>query len=191
VGDLEWLALHDPSTGLANRTLFNDRLSQSLAEQRRDHRNISVVYLDLDDFKAVNDRFGHATGDELLRAVAGRLSGEVRDGDTLARLGGDEFAILMPSSGGPATTEAILERLLAELDEPFRVHDYRLAMRASVGFASSEGGTSAKVLIQNADDAMYTAKAEGKHRVCAYDRAMHRTRAHGPPASPKVPERLG
>ena len=191
VGDLEWLALHDPLTGLANRTLFNDRLSQSLAEQRRDHRNISVVYLDLDDFKAVNDRFGHATGDELLRAVAGRLSGEVRDGDTLARLGGDEFAILMPSSGGPATTEAILERLLAELDEPFRVHDYRLAMRASVGFASSEGGTSAKVLIQNADDAMYTAKAEGKHRVCAYDRAMHRTRAHGPPASPKVPERLG
>ena len=165
VTELEWLTLHDPLTGLANRVLFDDRLAQVCAAQQRDPHLVAVAYLDLDDFKLVNDTMGHHTGDELLRQVSLRLAANVRRQDTLARLSGDEFALLMLAVDGADQVEEILRRVVAPVGDPFAVGGRELRVGISVGYSISFGATDPKALLRQADDSMYEAKAGGKHQV--------------------------
>ena len=168
VSDLEWLTLHDPLTGLPNRVLFDDRLAQVCAGQQRNPHTVAVAYMDLDDFKVVNDTMGHEAGDELLRQVCRRLSVNVREQDTLARLSGDEFAILMQTVDGPSQVEDVLRRVLGPLEVPFVIDGRELRVSASAGYSLSFGVTDAKELLKQADDSMYQAKYEGKNRVHQY-----------------------
>jgi diguanylate cyclase (GGDEF)-like protein len=152
-------ALRDPLTGLANRALFNDRLSHAVQLHQRDDQSVSVMSLDLDDFKLVNDSLGHPAGDALLVQSAQRLMANVRSSDTLARLGGDEFAVLL--EGNPDDAHAIARRISRAFDEPFVVDGQEILVRPSVGLAvaSPDGReTSAQALLKQADVAMYSAK---------------------------------
>jgi diguanylate cyclase (GGDEF)-like protein len=177
--ELHHLAFHDPLTGLANRALFLDRLEHALDRAERSRQPVSVAFLDLDGFKAVNDTLGHAAGDALLVGVAGRLRGGLRSADTLARLGGDEFAVLV-EEGDDATSAA--RRLLGTLREPFHVHGRSVAVSASIGVATVEAGqdtgpgtdaaTRAATLLHRADVAMYAVKASGKGDVAAHTAAL-------------------
>nr|WP_239523644.1 GGDEF domain-containing protein [Geodermatophilus normandii] len=162
---LRHLAFTDPLTGLANRSLLLDRLEHALSLHARDGRPIAVVFLDLDDFKSVNDTLGHAAGDDLLRHVAGRLRGALRGGDTVARLGGDEFAALLEDGGDPREAAA---RIAAAMDLPFPVAGSLRAMGASTGVVALSAGDAAAgadELMARADAAMYAAKRAGKGRV--------------------------
>jgi diguanylate cyclase (GGDEF)-like protein/PAS domain S-box-containing protein len=161
-------AFHDPLTGLANRALFTDRVEQALL---RENARTTVIFVDLDDFKTVNDSLGHAAGDELLVRVAKRFAACTRSGDTCARLGGDEFGILV--DGGDEGVDAVAERVLASLREPIRIHDRRIWVRGSIGIATATGGETADELLRNADVAMYRAKAEGKGCYARFEPAMH------------------
>jgi diguanylate cyclase (GGDEF)-like protein/PAS domain S-box-containing protein len=154
-------AFHDVLTGLANRSLFRDRLGHALARASRGGRPTAVLYLDLDDFKAVNDRLGHAEGDRLLVAVGERLQSATRAGDTVARLGGDEFAIIIEESEAAEAAEAAT-RILEALARPFALGEREIVARASIGIAiqSADGG-DADELLRRADIAMYAAKARG------------------------------
>lgn len=152
-------ALRDPLTGLANRALFNDRLSHAVALHQRDDQSVSVMSLDLDDFKLVNDSLGHPAGDALLAQSAQRLTACVRSSDTLARLGGDEFAVLLEGSADDA--HAIARRISRAFDEPFLVDGQEIIVRPSIGLAvaSPDGReTTAEALLKQADVAMYSAK---------------------------------
>jgi diguanylate cyclase (GGDEF)-like protein len=151
--ELERRALHDPLNGLANRTLFADRLDHALAQ--RDQR-VAVLFLDLDDFKTVNDTHGHHAGDELLIAVAARLTGLLGPGDVAARLGGDEFAVLLPGAGESRARE-IANRVEAALSEPLTVAGERLRVGVSVGAATGSPHDAAR-LLSEADAAMYVRK---------------------------------
>jgi diguanylate cyclase (GGDEF)-like protein len=156
------LAHHDPLTDLPNRWLFNDRLDQALRRGQRQGEMVALHYFDLDDFKAVNDSFGHLTGDCLLVAVGQRLRTCVRDSDTLARIGGDEFAIVQSSVSGRAGALLLAERLLAALDSPLAMDGRNLRISASIGIALyPEHGDSPEQLHQAADQALYRAKAAG------------------------------
>jgi len=162
---LRHLAFSDPLTGLANRSLFLDRLEHALALHARDMRPVAVVFLDLDDFKAVNDTLGHAAGDELLLRVAERLTGALRGGDTVARLGGDEFAALLEDGGDPVEAAA---RITAAMAVPFSVAGRSRAVGASTGVVALTAGDAAvgaDELMARADAAMYAAKRAGKGRV--------------------------
>jgi len=165
-------ALHDGLTGLANRALFHDRIEQALHRARRSNAWPVVLYVDLDRFKSVNDRHGHASGDELLREAAARFLTAVRTGDTVARLGGDEFAILLEGGRPGDEAEAVAERLLATLTAPFFLDGQRLRVLASVGMAVADAGSTVSAVVRDADIAMYAAKADGKARVCVFDAAM-------------------
>jgi diguanylate cyclase (GGDEF)-like protein len=160
-------AFHDALTGLANRALFRDRLDHALALHRRDGGGLSVLFLDLDDFKAVNDRYGHASGDRLLRQAAERLTAGVRPGDTVARLGGDEFGVLLE---GPGDAMASAEALLASLRTPYDLGGRVATVGASVGFvdAAEHPGVSADWLVRRADAAMYAGKRGGKNTLVRY-----------------------
>jgi diguanylate cyclase (GGDEF)-like protein len=147
-------------TGLANRALFNDRVARSVADTRADHR-LSLVLIDLDDFKQVNDTLGHAAGDALLVAVADRLRASVRPGDTVARLGGDEFAILFEGLGGD-DVDRVLVRIAEALLVPVPVEEQLLSVRASFGVVDGRGGSDAGNLLRQADIAMYEAKERGE-----------------------------
>ena len=156
-------AQHDALTGLANRTRFIDRLSHALAQRRRHGPTVAVLYLDLDDFKQVNDRFGHGAGDKVLMEVADRLEKVVRGGDTVARLGGDEFAVLLEHTGGVPEAASVAQRVLSCFSRPMRVEGFDVAAGASVGLAlEEEGDDSAEQLLRKADAAMYRAKHAGK-----------------------------
>ncbi len=163
--ELRHLALSDPLTGLANRSLFLDRLRHALALHARDMRPVAVVFLDLDDFKAVNDTLGHAAGDELLVRVSERLTGALRSGDTVARLGGDEFAALLEDGGDPREAAA---RISAAMAVPFSVAGRTRAVGASTGvvaLGAGDAAVGADELMARADAAMYAAKRAGKGRV--------------------------
>ncbi|MGN6523404.1 MAG: putative bifunctional diguanylate cyclase/phosphodiesterase [Actinomycetes bacterium] len=171
---LEFRAFHDPLTGLANRALFHDRLSHALDLHQCDKRPVGVIFLDLDDFKSVNDSLGHQHGDQLLVSVAERLRAAISPGDTIARLGGDEFAILIES--GERATSVSAAAVLDALARPFLVDDRSLWQRASVGYvevtdadalAVSGEGLAAEVL-RRADVAMYVAKTSGKGRAAPF-----------------------
>ncbi|MDP5181012.1 EAL domain-containing protein [Blastococcus sp. BMG 814] len=172
--ELRRLALHDQLTGLPNRAMFLDRLQHAVELHRRDHRPVAVLLFDLDDFKAVNDRLGHAAGDDLLASVGGRVLGALRSGDTLARLSGDEFAVLLEDGGDPLATG---RRILDSMREPFVIAQgsAQIAAAVSMGIADLAGHdepVAAEVLLSHADIAMYSAKGAGKHRIARYDPVM-------------------
>lgn len=160
------MALHDGLTGLPNRTLLMERVGQLIAISRREPRRVALMFLDLDGFKRVNDTLGHATGDEVLKTVAIRLSGLLRNSDTVARLGGDEFVILLNNSESSEGIAQIGARVIAVLNERMQFGGVEAHVGASVGVAEFQGGTdSAEGLLKRADDAMYAAKAAGKNVV--------------------------
>jgi len=167
-------AMHDALTGLPNRVLALDRAEQMLARARRQDQPIAALYVDIDGFKDVNDSYGHAAGDELLRIVARRLEGVVRGGDTAARLGGDEFVVLVEGSTLDAGPELVAERLLEVLREPYdmtRETGRELSLSASVGIAFGLRG-SADELLRDADLALYSAKNGGKDRYVSFHSTM-------------------
>jgi diguanylate cyclase (GGDEF)-like protein/PAS domain S-box-containing protein len=172
--ELRHQAFHDALTGLANRALFEEHLVQALARARRHHQPAAILFLDLDDFKTINDSLGHEAGDELLRAVAIRIAGTVRAEDTAARLGGDEFAVLAEASEHEDDARMIATRLLAALAEPFEVAGRELRVSASVGVAWSDGSIGIRELMRDADTAMYAAKDAGKNTVRTFEAGMHR-----------------
>ena len=167
-------ALHDPLTALPNRALFVDRVQHALERLGRGPQGmIAVLFLDLDDFKTVNDSLGHDVGDRLLRAVADRLRAIVRTEDTAARLGGDEFAILLEDIS-PEAPSGMATRLLQRLSAPFEVDGRAVSTQGSIGIAiSGEHGSTPEELLRNADLAMYLAKARGKNRHELYESGMH------------------
>ena len=173
-------AFHDPLTGLANRALFADRLDRAVAEEGNGdaaHRPLVLIFVDLDDFKEVNDQFGHAGGDVVLQAVGQRLLGCVRSTDTVARLGGDEFAILL--EGELDEPQAVADRIRAALRRPFAVHGTLVAVRASMGLVvpdPTEPLVTSDVLLGRADTSMYAGKRLGKDTTVVY-----RPSADGPP----------
>jgi diguanylate cyclase (GGDEF)-like protein len=166
-------AFHDGLTGLANRALFGDRVEHALARSARAGSMIAVLFLDLDDFKTVNDRFGHQAGDQMLRAIAERLVAIVRPGDTAARLGGDEFAVLLEDVHGPDDARLVAERLIQAIRTPTRLGDVDALVGASIGIAlPTAGGERAPDLLRNADFAMYRAKGGGKGRYEIFEASM-------------------
>jgi diguanylate cyclase (GGDEF)-like protein/PAS domain S-box-containing protein len=171
VDQLQHQALHDALTGLPNRVLLSDRLHTAVARARRHGTTISVLFVDLDNFKLVNDTLGHGAGDSLLQGVAARLSVAVRDHDTVARLGGDEFAIVVEhAEHGPGADE-VAERILAALEEPIDVDGTQVPVTASLGVASGTPDVP-EDLLRDADLAMYHAKAAGKNTARMFDPAM-------------------
>ena len=166
---IEHLAHHDALTGLPNRRLFEDRLVQALAVAARARRRLALLYLDLDGFKEINDSLGHRAGDELLRAVAERLAGSVRGGDTIARLGGDEFAVIQIELRSAPDAAILAERLMAAAGKPLRVGQQDIVVGASVGIALfPDDGSTADELRANADIALYSAKSAGRARMAYY-----------------------
>jgi diguanylate cyclase (GGDEF)-like protein/PAS domain S-box-containing protein len=166
-------AFHDSLTGLANRALFEDRLTHALARQRRHGGATAVLFIDLDDFKTVNDSLGHGVGDEFLRVTSSRLQEHLRVQDTAARLGGDEFAVLLEDLDSEDEAIDIAERLRAVLEVPAATGERELRSSASIGVTCPAPGTSANDVLRNADVAMYAAKERGKGRVASFEPAMH------------------
>jgi len=161
----EYLATHDPLTGLPNRALFHDRLRHALAQARRSKRRVALLFVDLDNFKTINDTLGHEIGDELLRQASQRLREEVRDIDTVARLGGDEFTVVL-SDCTPEAAEVIARRIVDNLSASFEIAGRKLFVTASIGIAFyPEDGSDSSALIRSADASMYRAKELGKNRV--------------------------
>ncbi|HET6700096.1 MAG TPA: EAL domain-containing protein [Nocardioidaceae bacterium] len=173
--DMTHLARHDLLTNLPNRGLLRDRLEHALLMSRRRGSSLALLFCDLDGFKPVNDRFGHAAGDAVLVDVAQRLRDCVRESDTVARLGGDEFAILLEDVR-PTEVDAACERVLAALSTGALVAGHQVPLSASIGIAFGETGSSAEHLLRNADMAMYQAKARGKNRYVQYERSLGRAR---------------
>ncbi len=171
--ELSYQAFHDPLTGLPNRQLFGDRLAHALRHRDRATEPLSVLFLDLDDFKHVNDSLGHGIGDQLLVTVAERISGAIRQGDTAARLGGDEFGVLMEAADATQARE-VAERLLSALAVPVSVDGTMHPVRASIGLSQAmPGETNREETLRNADVAMYWAKDRGKGRVAVYEAGLH------------------
>jgi diguanylate cyclase (GGDEF)-like protein/PAS domain S-box-containing protein len=157
------MAYQDSLTGLPNRSLLADRLERALASAKRRSQRVTLLYLDLDGFKTVNDSHGHGVGDQLLRIVATRLAGQLRQSDTVARLGGDEFLVLLPDAGRARDGERIARKILAEVRRPCVVGGRRLRVSASIGVAVyPQDGRSAETLTRHADQAMYAAKVAGR-----------------------------
>jgi diguanylate cyclase (GGDEF)-like protein len=165
-------ATTDSLSGLANRAAFSARLQSTLARPDRRSGNQAVLFVDLDDFKDVNDTLGHAAGDELLRVVAARLTETVRPGDLVARLGGDEFALLLDGLPEPGDALTVAERVVAALAEPVQIGDGWVNVGASVGMALRREDSSLDGLMREADVAMYAAKGKGKNRVERYDAGL-------------------
>ncbi|MBV8296357.1 MAG: EAL domain-containing protein [Acidimicrobiia bacterium] len=171
--ELRHQAFHDPLTSLANRALFQDRTGHALARADRQGEPVAVLFLDLDEFKMVNDSLGHLAGDQLLQVVSERILSCIRPGDTAARFGGDEFAVLLEDTKVEEAS-AIAARLLDALKQSITVQRRELYVTASIGIApAGEGRTDAAELLRDADVAMYAAKAEGKARYSVYRPSMH------------------
>ena len=164
---MQQLAHFDALTGLANRSLFSDRLRQAIAKARRDKTLLALMYLDLDRFKPVNDELGHPVGDLLLQQVAQRLGDCVRrESDTVARMGGDEFVVLLSEVGALADAQAVAEQIRAALDQPFAIASHQIRITPSIGIALfAQHGSDEESLLRNADAAMYRAKEAGGNRV--------------------------
>ncbi|HWE55541.1 MAG TPA: EAL domain-containing protein [Acidimicrobiales bacterium] len=169
--ELRHRAWHDIVTGLANRALFTERVGEARARSARSGKSFAVLFLDLDDFKSINDTLGHATGDEVLRVVARRLDDCVRGVDTVARFGGDEFAILLEDADA-ARARHVCERVLSSLMEPIELRGRALEVQASIGMVLSDSSEMPESLLAAADAALYVAKAKGKRRYEAFEPSM-------------------
>jgi diguanylate cyclase (GGDEF)-like protein/PAS domain S-box-containing protein len=171
---LTYQALHDPLTGLANRALLRQRVTGSLKRAARRDRQVALMFLDLDNFKIVNDTMGHAAGDVLLTTIAHRLESCLRGGDLAARLGGDEFAVLIEDITTPGEELAVATRLLEEIGKPVTIEGKDVIVGSSIGVARSVAGVSqTEDLLRNADVAMYTSKRNGKNRYSVFEDEMH------------------
>ncbi len=166
-------ALHDPLTGLANRILFRDHVERALVRRRRSRTSAAVLFVDLDDFKVINDSYGHRAGDRVLGEIARRLADTIRADDVAARQGGDEFTVLLSRVRGVDEAVASAERLLVELRRPIDIGGQTITMGASIGIALA-GGRDAVTddLLAHADAAMYEAKAQGKNRLAVFELSM-------------------
>jgi diguanylate cyclase (GGDEF)-like protein len=162
-------ALHDPLTGLPNRSLLDDRVRQAVNRSERSEGYIAVAFLDIDHFKLINDTQGHAEGDALLRAVADRILGAVRPGDTVARFGGDEFVVVCEGVADAAEATQVGDRLREVLEPPFVLRGEEFYVSASIGVALGSSGDTAEGLLRDADAAMYHAKMEGRARTELFD----------------------
>jgi diguanylate cyclase (GGDEF)-like protein/PAS domain S-box-containing protein len=171
--DLAHLAFHDVLTGLANRALFKDRLDQAVMRGERTNKLTSVLFLDVDNFKTINDSLGHSVGDQLLVAVAESLRICLRRSDTAARLGGDEFAVLIEDVENHDEVIALADRILSALREPITIGTHKVSVTVSIGITFGTAGTSGEQLLSNADLAMYLAKAQGKNRYEEFEDKMH------------------
>jgi diguanylate cyclase (GGDEF)-like protein len=172
--ELAFLATHDPLTGLPNRTLVLARVEQMLARSARSQEPVAALFIDLDNFKSINDTLGHGVGDELLQAVTARLRGVVREADALGRLGGDEFVVIAEELSFEVGPELVAERLLAALAPPFHLgerEEVRLTVSASIGIAIGQR-TTAGELLRDADIAMYRAKWDGRNRYAVFESGM-------------------
>ena len=171
---IHFQAMHDHLTSLPNRRLFKDRLEFSMAQSRRHGGAVGIMFIDLDRFKLVNDTYGHAEGDELLKDVARRISGCVRSSDTLARQGGDEFTVLLPDLHNPEEASLIAEKIQEELKNPFTVSGLTFRATASIGISIfPRDGDNADLLLKNADIAMYKVKASGKNGYMFFAKEMN------------------
>jgi diguanylate cyclase (GGDEF)-like protein/PAS domain S-box-containing protein len=171
--ELTRLAYHDALTGLPNRVLFMDRLERALARSERLGTAVSVLFLDLDNFKVINDSLGHKAGDQLLTEIARRLRTELRGADTAARLGGDEFTVLFESASDPSDPLAVADRLGAALREPLTLEGHEVFVTASMGIAVARPGDTAESLLRDSDLAMYSAKGAGKDRCSVFDPSLN------------------
>lgn len=169
---------HDALTGTANRALMLDRLENAIAFAKRHGTSIGVLFLDLDEFKHINDTLGHAVGDAVVQLVARRLEAEVRQSDTISRYGGDEFVVLLPEITQPSDVALVAEKILVALSKPTRVDNHLLSVSASVGIALfPDDGIDAATLIRNADTAMYSCKRHGGGIFHFYGDAIARARS--------------
>jgi diguanylate cyclase (GGDEF)-like protein len=170
---LRYLALHDPLSGLPNRIYFSERLESAIENVRKGSPAATVLYIDLDHFKDVNDTLGHPIGDELIRAVTQRLKQALRNDDLVARIGGDEFAVITTAGSDHGALQAIASRLIAALCAPYLIGTQTIVIGASIGIAViHEHVASSADIMRHADMALYRAKNEGRNRACIYDTAM-------------------
>jgi diguanylate cyclase (GGDEF)-like protein/PAS domain S-box-containing protein len=168
--ELEHIAYYDPLTGLPNRRLKSDRLRQAIAHSKRNGNSVGVCYMDLDGFKPINDRFGHATGDKILIEISQRLQATLREQDTISRIGGDEFVLILSNLSGIQQCTQILDRVLEEVSRPILIDDTELIVSASIGLTLyPEDDADADILLRHADQAMYWAKEEGKNCYHLFD----------------------
>jgi diguanylate cyclase (GGDEF)-like protein len=171
---MNYLAQFDALTGIPNRHSFSEQLNRATARARREGRKVTLLYMDLDEFKFVNDTLGHDAGDSLLKEVADRLRRSVRAGDVVARLGGDEFAIMIEGLSGPLEVEAVAEGLIKVLGEPYHIAGRQLAVTASLGITMFPSDNSdPQMLLKNADIAMYQAKEGGRNTFRFFTQRMH------------------
>jgi diguanylate cyclase (GGDEF)-like protein/PAS domain S-box-containing protein len=167
---LRHMATHDALTGLPNRSLLSDRIRMAIAQARRNGAGFTVLALDLDGFKKVNDALGHPVGDALLRVAGDRLRVALRDADTLARVGGDEFVVVLPNVMHESEVQLIARRMISSLQLPFEINSHTLYVGSSIGAAIyPDHGDSEVKLLAHADTAMYRAKETGKARCVIYD----------------------
>lgn len=171
--ELRHLAYHDPLTGLANRAMLQERAERAADRQRSEATSVGILYIDLDNFKQVNDRLGHSAGDALLMMAADRLRDCTRPSDTIARIGGDEFVMLLDRLAVDGNAEVTAERIVAELARPFTIHGQTVNITASVGVAVQRAGSrGAGDLLRDADIAMYNAKFSGKNNLVWFDSVL-------------------
>lgn len=167
------LAQHDPLTGLINRTLFQDRVASALTRARRDGGLVTIMFLDLDGFKEVNDRFGHAVGDDLLRQIADRLVSVLRETDTVARLGGDEFTVILEGGNRVEDAGRVASKVLRAVAAPYSVGNREVVVTASIGISMYPvDGDGYEELMRGADTAMYQAKSAGKNTYQYYTKSL-------------------
>ena len=173
--ELAHQAFHDPVTGLANRAMFSEQVRQAVARARREERAPAVIFLDLDDFKTINDSLGHAAGDEVLVEFARRLDASTRGADVAARFGGDEFAVLLEDVAESQAAANAAERILELLAQPMQAGHRQVTLGGSIGISvfSPGDGRDADELIRDADAAMYIAKRDGKGGYRLFEPAMH------------------
>ncbi|MGA2366217.1 MAG: EAL domain-containing protein, partial [Steroidobacteraceae bacterium] len=171
---VEYLAYYDGLTALPNRSLFNKLLSQAISQAQRHHRQLAVAFIDLDRFKQINDTLGHEAGDELLKQVASRLKGCLRDGDTVARLGGDEFVVLLTELAEEKYAATVAQKIITMIANPFVLLGQEFRVTASIGISTyPTDGLDEQTLTKNADIAMYQAKEDGKNQFQFYSEALN------------------
>jgi diguanylate cyclase (GGDEF)-like protein len=173
--NIQYLAYHDLLTGLPNRTLFIDRVTQTIARAQRHDQQFALLFIDMDRFKSINDALGHLIGDRVLQLVAGRILGSLRAEDTLCRFGGDEFALLLPDISDQHSIATVAKKIIDEIRKPFLVDQHQLHLRASLGVAVyPTTGTTWETLLHNADVAMYHVKSSSRDNYSFYTDSMQK-----------------